>query len=59
MPTAPSGERSFTIMANVDAKPNTKRSWACGQKKNVVCHFSKQRMPHKPSVTAATNDGAP
>lgn len=46
MPTAPFGERSFMIMANVDTKPNTERSLAYRQKKkkNVVSHFSKQRM---------------
>ena len=46
MPTAPFGERSFMIMANVDTKPNTEGLWLIDKKKkNVVSHFSKQRMP--------------
>ena len=32
MPTAPFGERSFIIMANVGTKPNTESLWLRDQK---------------------------
>ena len=36
MPTAPFGERSFMIMANVDTKPNTEGLWLIDKKKKKM-----------------------
>ena len=36
MPTAPFGERSFIIMANVDTKPNTESLWLTDQKNKML-----------------------